>query len=80
MVDGAALEMLCPERDLGFESLTLRQKRRHTAVLRHDAFFLKAYRRQHFFLPHHRLSGSSSGSARAFSIVAALSCFDWESR
>ena len=26
MVDGAALEMLCPERDLGFESLTLRQK------------------------------------------------------
>ena len=25
MVDGAALEMLCPERDLGFESLTLRQ-------------------------------------------------------
>lgn len=26
MVEGAALEMLCPERDLGFESLTLRQK------------------------------------------------------
>ena len=25
MVEGAALEMLCPERDLGFESLTLRQ-------------------------------------------------------
>ena len=24
MVEGAALEMLCPERDLGFESLTLR--------------------------------------------------------
>ena len=23
MVEGAALEMLCPERDLGFESLTL---------------------------------------------------------
>ena len=37
-----------PKRNLGFESLTLRQKRRHTAVLRHDAFFLKAYRRQHF--------------------------------
>ena len=27
MVEGAALEMLCPERDLGFESLTLRQIR-----------------------------------------------------
>ncbi len=26
MVEGAALEMLCPERDLGFESLTLRQR------------------------------------------------------
>ena len=26
MVEGAALEMLCPERDLGFESLTLRQE------------------------------------------------------
>lgn len=26
VVEGAALEMLCPERDLGFESLTLRQK------------------------------------------------------
>ena len=25
VVEGAALEMLCPERDLGFESLTLRQ-------------------------------------------------------
>ena len=25
MVDGAALEMLCPERDPGFESLALRQ-------------------------------------------------------
>ena len=25
MVEGAALEMLCPERDLGFEFLTLRQ-------------------------------------------------------
>ena len=32
------------------------------------------------FLPYHRLSGSSSGSARAFSIVAALSCFERESR
>ena len=28
VVEGAALEMLCPERDLGFESLTLRQKKR----------------------------------------------------
>lgn len=27
MVDGAALEMLCPARDLGFESLTLRQSK-----------------------------------------------------
>ena len=27
VVEGAALEMLCPERDLGFESLTLRQIR-----------------------------------------------------
>ncbi len=26
MVDGAALEMLCPERDQEFESLALRQK------------------------------------------------------
>ena len=26
MVEGAALEMLCPERDPGFESLTLRQQ------------------------------------------------------
>ena len=26
VVEGAALEMLCPERDLGFESLTLRQR------------------------------------------------------
>ena len=26
MVEGAALEMLCTERYLGFESLTLRQK------------------------------------------------------
>ena len=29
VVEGAALEMLCPERDLGFESLTLRQKKSH---------------------------------------------------
>lgn len=27
MVEGAALEMLCPERDPGFESLTLRHEK-----------------------------------------------------
>ncbi len=44
MVEGAALEMLCPERDLGFESLTLRQKAvyPHLAVrISLAAFFLE---------------------------------------
>lgn len=35
MVEGAALEMLCPERDLGFESLTLRQKPSHIKAFAH---------------------------------------------
>ncbi len=33
MVEGAALEMLCPERDLGFESLTLRHSHKRRQVL-----------------------------------------------
>ena len=43
MVEGAALEMLCPERDLGFESLTLRQvkKASNQAGLRAFFFCLK---------------------------------------
>ena len=40
MVEGAALEMLCPERDLGFESLTLRQSRASTRNSRSGLFFL----------------------------------------
>ena len=38
MVDGAALEMLCPERDLGFESLTLRQSKSCVLEIRNAAF------------------------------------------
>jgi hypothetical protein len=38
VVEGAALEMLCPERDLGFESLTLRQKET-TIFVRRLSFF-----------------------------------------
>lgn len=40
VVEGAALEMLCPERDLGFESLTLRH-RRHKLCIACDDFFMK---------------------------------------
>ena len=40
VVEGAALEMLCPERDLGFESLTLRH-RRHKLCIACDDFFIK---------------------------------------
>lgn len=42
VVEGAALEMLCPERDLGFESLTLRQKK-HTSRLWCVLCFLQLY-------------------------------------
>ena len=40
MVEGAALEMLCTEMYLGFESLTLRQ-RRHKLCITCDDFFVK---------------------------------------
>lgn len=40
MVEGAALEMLCTEMYLGFESLTLRQ-RRHKLCIACDDFFVK---------------------------------------
>ena len=40
MVEGAALEMLCPERDLGFESLTLRHEKVAFCLLTKVAFFM----------------------------------------
>ena len=40
MVEGAALEMLCTEMYLGFESLTLRQ--REEQVPTRDLFFFSA--------------------------------------
>ena len=39
MVEGAALEMLCPERDLGFESLTLRHEKSHFCLPTKVTFF-----------------------------------------
>ena len=38
VVEGAALEMLCPEKDPGFESLTLRQSRASTRNSRSGLF------------------------------------------
>ena len=49
MVDGATLEKSCSERDLGFESLTLRQKPAVFLSLREAAFFF-ACREDLFFV------------------------------
>ena len=55
MVDGATLEKSCSERDLGFESLTLRQKPAVFLSLREAAFFLCVQRRLVFLHYFHQI-------------------------
>lgn len=68
MVEGAALEMLCPARDPGFESLTLRQAGANS-VLFAPAFsvFLQAVysfmRVQYLFLEMELLPWKAGGEA-----------------
>ena len=74
MVDGAALEMLCPARDLGFESLTLRhQKASNHAGLLAFSFAKRLEPTDCFslFSPEHGENFYCAASPKPFNIASA---------